>query len=122
MTLTNTQISQIRLLATDDNTPFLVNSEAIDILYTQAGSDMNTAVYNVMALMKMRLAATVPMKDDKRHRDVLNARIDALCERMKYYETQYGIGSTMTVGTMDLGIDTDLSETDVSAFNTFGWW
>jgi hypothetical protein len=118
MTLTNTQISEIRLLSTDVNEPFLISAEWADLLYTQANSDLNTTVYNAMAIMKSKLADMLVRASDKRQEAWLDRRIDALCERMKTYENLYGIGSTMVVTTADLGTDTDLEDETDEPF----WW
>lgn len=122
MTLTNTQVSQIRLLSTDANPPFLVSPEELNILYDQASSDTNTTVYNVMALMRTRLAAKLLQAGDKPEASWLNKQIDLLCERMKSYEDKYGIGSTMSVGTADLGIDSDLDSESVSTLPSWWYW
>lgn len=120
MTLTSTQISQIRLLATDVIDPFLVPYDWIQLLYDQADSDTNTTVYNVMALMKARLAADLTRAGHKPEAEAKKARLDALCERMKTYEETYGIGSTMSVGTVDLGLDADLDTTTLT--DIWGIW
>jgi hypothetical protein len=115
MTLTNTQVSEIRLLATDIVDPFLVTAEWIEILYGQASSDMNTTVYNVMAVMKAKLAADLTRMGHKPEAQAKQDRLDALCERMKTYEDKYAIGSTMSVTTADLGLDTDLDSETASS-------
>ncbi len=120
MTLTNTQISQIRLLATDVVEPFLISAEWADILYSQSSSDMNTTVYNAMALMKMLISADMTRMGHTPEAQAKKDRLAALCERMDYYESTYAIGSTMSVGTVDLGIDTDL-DSETAADLLWNW-
>jgi hypothetical protein len=112
MTLTNNQVSLIRLKSGDNISPFLVPFEHIQLVYDDSAS-MDETIYHVVQLALDALTAERTRLGDKPGRETLDARIDNLKDKLKFYKEQAGLyGAPLTVGEVDFGIDEEYDEDD----------
>lgn len=106
-TLTQSQVSTIRLDSTDIIEPFLATYEQMALFYDQTEGNYNLTVFKVVQLMQAIHIGRRPRNGDKVGMEVWETRYKQLCERLEHWQKQAGVvNGSPTTRTLDSGIDT----------------